>query len=253
MKQQLIFALAAGLAGGSLGAVVVGSVLSAPESEQADTVAIALLEERLDDLVRQNERLSEQVTRLEDRPMMNAPVRADVVPEAPPSLEEERVVAMMEELQNSKGKSPTLPENFKLQVGSVLEEIRSQEEEEREKQREEARLERREKQLQQLAEKLGMDTYQTNSMRVALANQDAQLQKAREEIRDTGNWTSMRDAMTSTREETLRAISLFLTPTQVTQYEETNSDMGFRGGRGGRGGGGGGPGGGGRGGRGGGG
>jgi hypothetical protein len=243
MKQQMILTLVAGLVGGALGAALLGTVLSAPSSEPTGTVGLALVEERLDDLARQNEQLREQIGRIEDRPLMTAPVRTDVEPEALPSPEEDRIVEMLEDLQRSNGKTESLPENFKLQVSSALEQIRAEEEAKREKQREEARLERRERQLQQLAEKLGMDAYQTNEMRVTLAKQEEAMQKARETIRDSGDWTSMRDTMRTVREETIRSVSLFLTPTQVAQFEESANDFGFRGGdragRGGRGGGGG--------------
>lgn len=244
MKQQLILTLACGLLGGAVGAAIMGSIQSAPESEQSNVAGIALLGERLDELAEQNKQLRDQVVRLEDRPMISAPVRTDVKAEELPSPEEERLAEMLEELQQSNSKGPSLPENFKLQVGSVLEEIRASEEQERDQRREKAREERRERQLQQLAEKLGMDAYQTNEMRTTLAKQDTSMRKAREEIRESGDWTSMRTTMHAVRDETIQSISLFLTPTQVTQYQETNSDHafggGFRGNRGGRGGSGGG-------------
>lgn len=253
MKMQLLLSLAAAVVGGVAGAIVVGSGESEPISTGPSLVEIAALENRLDDLARQNDRLQDQIDRLEVMPSVAEPVRAVVDAESPPTEEQQKIAAMLRELQQAKG-GASLPENFTMQVGAALEQIRAQEDKEREEQRQKARDERFERQLTELAQKLGMDAYQTNEMRTALNAQTTKFEDARELIRDTGDWTMMRESMQTIRDETNAALAQFLTPSQLTQFQESEGGRGgimgggMRGGRGGGGGpGGGGAGGGGRG------
>ncbi|MBI4880467.1 MAG: hypothetical protein HY812_12530 [Planctomycetes bacterium] len=237
MKAQILVtilaALAAALGAGYAGALLVGSS-GASEEAAAGAGDLQTLSARVNEMETLNKRLEDRIAVLEDQPVVEAPAR--VASDPPAEKTSEEVKQLIESLKTPEA---PLPENFRAEIGEVVQEIRDKEEQEREAEREKQRQERFEERLTRLAEELQLNPYQTEEMRKALTDAEKRFEALREEMEGVGRG-EMREKMTALREETETTLSRFLTPDQLQKYNETQGGWGrgFRGPGGGPGGGG---------------
>ncbi len=242
MKAQILVtilaALAAALGAGYAGALLAGSG-SAPEEVAAGAGGLESLSARLNELETLNQRLQDRIALLEQQPVVEAPARA--VSDPPLEKTSEEVKQLIESLKTPEA---PLPENFRQEIGEVVQEIKDKEEQERQAEREKQRQERFEERLTRLVEELQLNPYQTEEMRKALTDAEKKLEALWDDREGAASRGDMRDKMSALRQETETALSRFLTPDQLQKYNETQGGWGrgFRGpggGPGGRGAGGG--------------
>lgn len=148
--------------------------------------------------------------------------------------------------QLAQGALPTGP-GFDAAVAAVIEQREAAEQAEREADRERRREEARERRLNQLAGDLGLDETQKTKLGEVMSDMETKREEAFAAMRESGNWDrdQARVTMERLRNYEVESVSAFMTPDQVTKYQEsaTRNAFGGRGGqtggaaRGGRGGG----------------
>ncbi|MFG0315857.1 MAG: hypothetical protein ACF8XB_01190 [Planctomycetota bacterium JB042] len=225
MNIQTIVTVVAALAAGVLGAVVVGPGSAPPPA--VDGADLIELRTEMQELARTNRRLQDRLDVLETRPAVVQ------MPAAPVELAAETVREVEVEPPPPVARRDEPPVVLKEQVSEALQAIRAEEERQRDEEREKRRQERSEEQLARLAQELGLNAYQTNQLRDAMAKQREKMEAARDSLRENRDWEGMRTAMEKVREEMNVALGTFMTQEQIDKYHE--STRGFRGGRGDRG------------------
>jgi hypothetical protein len=124
-------------------------------------------------------------------------------------------------------------------VGAALEEIRAQEESDRDAGREEQRAERLAERLAEVAKELGLDSYQQQQLAVVAAEATEARNEIFNEIRESGDWNTLRDSIEAGRSAFDTTLSAFLSTDQFTSFSEMGglgslSGGGYRGSGGGR-------------------
>ncbi len=219
MNIQTIVTVVAALAAGVLGAVVVGPGSAPPPA--VDGADLIELRTEMQELARTNRRLQERLDVLETRPAVVH------VPAAPAEVAAETVREVEVEPPPPVADRNERPVVLKEQVSEALQAIRAEEERQREEDREKRRQERTEEQLARLAQELGLNAYQTNQLRDAMAKQREKWDAARESVRENGDWEGIRTAMEKVREEMNVTLGTFMTREQIDKFNE--SARGFRG------------------------
>lgn len=122
-----------------------------------------------------------------------------------------------------------LPEQLKLGVEQVLQDVRDAERAERAARRAEVLEEQTEERLTELVTELGLTPVQTDQMRdhmTAYAKKRADLMDT---ARENGDFMSTRESMRDLRRESYDALATILDPVQIERYRELDDDR--RGGR----------------------
>jgi hypothetical protein len=134
---------------------------------------------------------------------------------------------------------------FEGQINAVIEQRENQQSMERDQARAERRAEANARRVERMAEELGLSPQQTDQFATIVDDAATERSEYFSEIRENG-WENidrdeMRSTMETMREDEYSALEGVLTPEQLTQYQESNSNSGWGGGgRGGNNGGGGG-------------
>lgn len=125
-----------------------------------------------------------------------------------------------------------------LRFAAYLENVEKKKEEEREAERERRRQEQLTRRVDRIAEELGLDSYQKTEMNKVLAQSETSMREAFAAMREGGNWDrdQVRQTMEDLNAKTNEQLGAFLTPDQLTQYQEQNTGFNRFGGGGGRGG-----------------
>ena len=197
--------------------------------------------QELSALRRQNEELAMRLAAIESR---NASSGREAVSTASSEEFAELQQEMADLAAALKDPQSAQAAGLRLTVRTAMDQIREEQSEERQQSREEREITRIDERLTELQSKLGLDQVQMQSMRGVLLSESTKRSEMWQGMRDGGmDRTKMRTAMTDLRDETQDALGNILTPLQLEDYQEIESQNrfgGFGGGRGGRGGGGGG-------------
>lgn len=236
-----------GLLAGAVSSLVTVVLMSpGAGTEPVSSVASA---QQVDALRRQLEGLTEEQKAMERRlqtlqleviTARGAESSADVAPQPMVATHEElsrlkEQVASLSQQLDGGTENPVMLET----VSAALTLIRDREDREREAQRDADREQRAQERLDQLAEALGLDTYQRAQFAEVVDGMALKRDAILEAARASGEFGSMRDAFTGMRDELQSSLALFLTPSQLTTLEEQGGLRSFMGGgRGGFGGGG---------------
>ena len=126
---------------------------------------------------------------------------------------------------------------FEGQINAVIEQRENQQSMERDQARAERRAEANERRVERMAEELGLSPQQTDQFATIVGDAATERSEYFSEIRQNG-WENidrdeMRSTMETMREDEYSALEGVLTPEQLTQYQESNSNSGWGGGRGG--------------------
>lgn len=126
---------------------------------------------------------------------------------------------------------------FEGQINAVIEQRENQQSMERDQARAERRAEANERRVERMAEELGLSPQQTDQFATIVGDAATERTEYFSEIRENG-WENidrdeMRSTMETMREDEYSALEGVLTPEQLTQYQESNSNSGWGGGRGG--------------------
>jgi predicted nucleic acid-binding Zn-ribbon protein len=116
-----------------------------------------------------------------------------------------------------------LPPAFVASVGQALKEIRDEEERQREIRRAEERAARIEERVTELQDELGLTSYQTGEMRVALTTLEEKRDALRQSIEAAGgDRREMFDGFRTVYEETSAELKTILTPEQFELYQQSD-------------------------------
>lgn len=133
-----------------------------------------------------------------------------------------------------------------MRFSAYIENLEKKKEEEREAEREQRRVDQLARRVDRLAEELGLDTHQKGEMQRVLSESESATREYFATMRESGNFDrdAMRQGMTDLNQKTTDQLAGFLNPSQLEQYQASNTGMqrffgGDAGGRGGNRGGGG--------------
>ena len=123
---------------------------------------------------------------------------------------------------------------FEGQINAVIEQRENQQSMERDQARAERRAEANARRVERMAEELGLSPQQTDQFATIVNDAATERSEYFSEIRENG-WENidrdeMRSTMETMREDEYSALEGVLTPEQLTQYQESNSNSGWRGG-----------------------
>lgn len=123
---------------------------------------------------------------------------------------------------------------FEGQINAVIEQRENQQSMERDQARAERRAEANERRVERMAEELGLSPQQTDQFATIVGDAATERTEYFSEIRENG-WENidrdeMRSTMETMREDEYSALEGVLTPEQLTQYQESNSNSGWGGG-----------------------
>ena len=126
---------------------------------------------------------------------------------------------------------------FEGQINAVIEQRENRQSMERDQARAERRAEANARRVERMAEELGLSPQQTDQFATIVDDAATERSEYFSEIRENG-WENidrdeMRSTMETMREDEYSALEGVLTPEQLTQYQESNSNSGWGGGRGG--------------------
>ncbi|MAF67668.1 MAG: hypothetical protein CMJ84_18695 [Planctomycetes bacterium] len=226
MNTQLLPTILVGLVAGAAGAMVATVFSGSEVPDAAEPVVLddggTDLELRLGALQRENEALSRRVLDLEEAPARLVSARGSAPLE---KTEEERgadarlraVVAALADPDTP------MPPEWRESVSRALGDIRAVEEAERAEERRLRNEDRMDQRMEELSTKLGLDTYQSGRMRLILTEESLARDEMRTAMRESGDWASVRGAMTDLREETSASLAEVLTPQQLETYQEDQS------------------------------
>jgi len=230
----IVVAALAGVAGAGLTAAT-GALKRPAERTATPTEMSGELEAAIDALRASTERLEERVDSLE----IMRPAEHERLAVAPVSAVDEDLARNLEDLAAAlRSPEGAVPTEFTTAVSRALEDIRAAEDAERDEAREERRLERIDERITELTTELGLGTSQAEDLRFHLVDTDQKRDALRDEIRESGDWRSMRESFGELRDESNEKLQTILTPDQYTKYQELDDGPGFRRGGGGFGGGG---------------
>lgn len=242
MKTQIIISVLTALGAGAVGAVVVGGGSSSDGTPSSGSMIAKVdeLQTGIDQLRAENARLLERLIGIENRPAALAPVRVDA--DQPTSAE---VAAIQQDLTSlaaaMRDPNEALPQNFRLQISNVLDDIRAQEEKEKELARKQRDEERKEERFQEMVTALNLNAYQAEQLRGTLDVAMKAMESARDTMMETRDFEGMRTAMEGVRDAAKLDLSRYMTAEQIqTMDDKYLSGRGsiIGGGRGGFGGGG---------------
>ena len=234
--------LIAAVAGGA--AATMTSLVLKPEkteevaaiSPTSDSSELAL---EIEGLRKSNAALLERLDALEMSAALAGETRTPALEPASVDIDlEQELRALMASMKVSSDGG--VSRDFQNSVSAALESIRAEEEAERDAKREERRQERTEERLSELAEKLGLNPTQVDSLRTHYSELEAKRTEMFALARELDDWGSMREDMRALRDEAETGLQNIFSPAQFQQYQDENLGGGFGGFRGGRGGGGGG-------------
>jgi hypothetical protein len=258
MSNTIVPVLAAGALMGAVAGGAASFLIPSAGGEGSARTAIdpssqsrAELVATVDRLKTENEDLRARVDALETRNVMAegmAATRMSVDSEgAPPSNEE--LLASLEQLAmalQNPSSAASVPTGFRAMVDQAIEDRTAEERAQRELEREQQRLARNTERVNQLAEELGLDAWQSEEMLTVYIERDAAFEALRDELRDSGmggrNFRNAGESFTQLNDEYTQKIQGVLSPEQYEKYQEQNSGMfggwsrnggGGRGGRGG--------------------
>lgn len=187
-------------------------------------------------LEKDNKTLTDRMSMLEDRPVVETATRvdaskADVATAVPPELEQ--LVASLRDPQQK------LPENFREEISQVIADVKAAEDKKREEERKQRDQERFDQRMEEIAKELKLNAFQSEQMKKILTDEQAKRDEMRSKMRDNTSgppdFEQMRTTWETLKTETTNELSKFLTNEQLTTYNEKYSNP-FGGGRGGRGG-----------------
>lgn len=123
---------------------------------------------------------------------------------------------------------------FEGQINAVIEQRENQQSMERDQARAERRAEANARRVERMAEELGLSPQQTDQFATIVGDAATERTEYFSEIRENG-WENidrdeMRSTMETMREDEYSALEGVLTPEQLTQYQESNSNSGWGGG-----------------------
>ena len=123
---------------------------------------------------------------------------------------------------------------FEGQINAVIEQRENQQSMERDQARAERRAEANARRVERMAEELGLSPQQTDQFATIVNDAATERSEYFSEIRENG-WENidrdeMRSTMETMREDEYSALEGVLTPEQLTQYQESNSNSGWGGG-----------------------
>ena len=112
-----------------------------------------------------------------------------------------------------------------MRFAAYVENLEKQKEAEREADRERRRQEQMDRRVDRIAEELGLDDYQKGEMKRVLAESEQTTRDYFAKMRESGEWDrdAVRQGMADLNEKTNQALGSFLTPDQLTKYQESNS------------------------------
>jgi hypothetical protein len=234
MKQALPFLLASALAGalgGTVAAVLLGARETRPvearSSSAASTEEPAMLE--LSNLRRETQDLRMRIAELEARSDASTSEPPARKPAPPPDKATEDLSESAALRTGDASSQPMLT----AQVEQALTDIRAAEDAERAERRKEAMEIALESRVDQLAQDLGLASWQKNELRTALGTAQEKREELWESLRESPErWAirdSFRDQMRAISDETHQALSGFLTEDQL-QHFEAETPPWFRGG-----------------------
>ncbi len=240
----LLIALVAGGVAGTGSAFLVGSsVVDKGEPHVAATPGGGPTE-RIEDLIARNDELERRLSLLESQLEMETNCRDDPSMAAPVevSFNEGDLLQLLASLE--KPDQPP-PAGLQRMVERAIEDKQDRERSERELEEQARREERLDERMAEMAEKLGLDMSQQETVRTALWTRDQERGELMTKMRETmrgggpggGSMDDMRAAMQGITDRTNVALQASLSPSQFEQYQEEYPDRSR--GWGGRGGGGG--------------
>jgi chromosome segregation ATPase len=249
MKSTIPIAGLVGLLSGAAGALaattLVGREPPAPPVAAAPGATLESLGAELRDLTQGVARLSERLEALEIQTRLVAErreaARSDALEAPAQAASAESQAEKLAAALSASGAE--LPPEFQKTVKSALEQIRQQEEQDRADRRREAIEERLDERLAELALEIGLTRNQQDDLRNLFLDVDTRRNELFAEMREGGDWSSMRDTMREMRDGIDQSLAKVLSPDQLEKFKESDASrmlLGF----GGPGGPGGGPGGG---------
>lgn len=223
-----------GLVGGATSTFLInpGDVASHDFGSSAE---LETLKATLARLEKDNKTLTDRISMLEDRPVVESTTRvdaskADASTAVPPEIEQ--LVASLRDPQQK------LPENFREEITQVIADVKAAEDKKREEERKQRDQERFDQRLQEIAKELKLNAFQADQLKKVLTDEQAKRDEMRSKMRDNASppdFEQMRTTWETLKTETTNELSKFLTNEQLTTYNDKYSNP-FGGGRGGRGG-----------------
>lgn len=219
-------ALVAGVAGG-----VVASSSGGGDVTTTSSVEIGELRAQLDKLATQNREMQSRIEMLEMLPDVShvAPAERTSIAEEESLAEKERMLDdLLGRMSQQNDGGAVVPANFADQVKQVYSDIRREEEAARDKEREQRRQEAFDARLDRYVKELGLNVYQTNQLRDTLTNESEAFEDVRNKVRESGDFSGMRDLMTTVHASTKASLATFLSNEQLQKYDElSGGDRGF--------------------------
>jgi len=105
-------------------------------------------------------------------------------------------------------------------VGDALETIREEEDAARDAERDAQRVERLADRIAAVSEELGLDTYQQQQLSSVAASASEARNAIMDQVRDSGDWGSLRDSLEGVRDGYDADLSAFMSPDQFTSFSE---------------------------------
>lgn len=252
MKTPLLLTavIAGGIAGSAAAVIIPALFLPAVETAPPVVTTPGLdSEQGIADLHAKNSSLEERLRALESQVAMQASKRESAVADTPQAAGQVDLAAIEQLLASLSKPDQPAPAGLATMVERAIEDKETREREERDAERQADREQRLDERMTEMAEKIGMDAGQKESVRTALAERDQARGEFFETMRNGGGFgagmdrDSIRTSMEELTNKTNSAIQSSLSPVQYEQYQESYAESGMgnwgrggtRGGGGGRG------------------
>ena len=233
----LTLAVAAGFAGGFVGSIFLAPAGSADDSASSGEIVLYANEADLRALTERMQAV-ESATNSHDLSLGILDGRYDElaarIPRGVPGTPGEGNYGPSGELAMAPGSIPTGP-GFDAAVAAVIQQREEADAAERQRQREERQEEALKRRAEQLATEIGLDARQTEQLVEAMRDAQTKREEAFTAMRESGNFDrdQARASMEQLRAVELESVAKFMTPEQVTKYQESGASNAF-GGRGGQ-------------------
>lgn len=218
------------------------SASNAPSASPGAAAADSNLDRQVQALQAEDLMLADKIAALESRldSSGGALGSRQVVGEGVASFAPEELAALKQLAQSMPADGAPVPPDFFGSVAEVVDQLEEQEEAERDARRREMELARFDEQLVEMRAELGLDDRQSDEMRGYYMQRMDNREQIMDEVRESGDWFSIRDRMGESQDLYDAAIEGVLSPAQYEQYKEEFDRGGFPGfnpggGRGGRG------------------
>jgi len=234
---QTFLIFVTGILGGLVGSTLLGSSASdsdTPAKTMTATEAGVDLSKQLDAMQMQLDNMERQLE-VQSGTILSLKDRVSSAVEMDRALRDGRMPSG-EDFPLAANSMPT-GQGFDAAVDAVIQQRQQRENAEREARREERRQEQLDARVAELSEQLGLDGTQTEVLAKALNDSSVARNEFFADMRENG-WgdrDGIRTRMTEIRKQETEALSIALTPEQMTQYTELNDSRGFGGFGGGRG------------------